>query len=200
MRRWSAAEERLIIDCAGWASVSEMASILDRSYTSVARHVQQMRDRGLISKSLRVYGEDRFISDLKECIECGEPRSTCNDDGICKVCRDKEILASHIARMHKSYANLPQELKEQTNGTFELQRVKRLMKTDLEAPKSRISKAWRSSTPTRQWTTTTGPWRRMSSGFCASTSMPPSRGVPSGTARRPSIARKGGCNHVFRTQ
>lgn len=135
MRRWTAAEERLIIDCAGSATASEMANILGRSYTSLVAHVHQMRAKGIIDTELRVYGEDRFISDLRVCTECGEPRSTCDDNRVCKVCRDRVILDSHIERMHKAYANLPQELKEKTNGTFELQRVKGLMKTDLNAPK-----------------------------------------------------------------
>lgn len=135
MTAWTTADERFIQENAGLLTLREMADVLDRSYESVRYHAHVMRQNGRLDSDLRIYGEDNFISDLTLCVECLEPRSTCDANQVCKVCRDRALLENHIELMYRAYANLPRELQEKTNGTFEIQRTKSLMKSKLEKPK-----------------------------------------------------------------
>lgn len=135
MPAWTTADERFIIDNAGLLTVREIADELGRSYSSVVSRVHLLRERGLIDRSMRVYGEDHYISDLVLCVSCNTRRSTCDKDQVCKVCRDKILLENHKELMYRAYDNLPRELQEKTNGTFNIYRSRSLMKTRLQKPK-----------------------------------------------------------------
>lgn len=133
---WTLEDEQFIVETAGKLTLRDMADNLGRSYASVRRHVQDMRAAGRLTKDTRIYGEQHWISNLKVCPSCLTPRSKFNKDGICTVCHKKASLEEHERKMHRSYENLPKELKDRTNGTFRIERNKKLMSKskDLREP------------------------------------------------------------------
>ena len=134
-RPWTTAEETYIRESAGKVSVSKVARKLGRTCDSVRSHAASMRRANRLHASMRVLEDAEYISDLEECSECGEMRSTCDADGVCKVCRDRKRLERHMQMAEKAYWNLPKQLRERTTCEYSIERNRKLMR---DAGKLRI--------------------------------------------------------------
>lgn len=130
MKAWTTKEEAFIHDNIGVLSINDIANILGRTYGATKNRICKMRNEGKIDYKSNIC-DIEYETKLTICCECGYPRATCNDEDVCKVCRDRKRLNNHIDKMYKSYDNLPIELKRRTHERFDITRNKRLMSKSL---------------------------------------------------------------------
>jgi hypothetical protein len=87
-----------------------------------------MRREGRLNENLRVnHDRDVFVTLLEECAECYQWRSTCDESGVCEVCRKRESLEHHKELLEHTYLNLPQEIKDTVDGSLSIRRAPELM-------------------------------------------------------------------------
>ena len=134
-RFWTTNEETFIRDRAGVLPVADIAQTLGRTERPVIAHAHDMRVAGRLDKMLRKsLDSPAFKPQLVECAEYHEMRSTCNKDGICRICQLQEAHDRHFELMMRDWRNLPQELREATKDTFDVERAPKLAKNRLSLP------------------------------------------------------------------
>lgn len=128
---WTTSEEAYIRKFAGVLSTREIAKRLNRSYDSVKNRAYVMRKEGRL-KTMMAVKEIPFTSWLVECPECYRLRTKLTSKGICLVCTRQKQLEQHKKKMYQTWMNLPQELKDASEGCSEISRNTSLMKHEIK--------------------------------------------------------------------
>ena len=100
-RDWTVAEVRWLVEHAGRIPKREICSHLKRGSRAVEAKARRLRQAG-VSIQLR-----HHVTRLQTCPSCGCARATCEETGICEVCRRRAQLGRVQAAIAAELAKLP---------------------------------------------------------------------------------------------